>query len=106
LFLKHFLILFGEIEVENWRKILKIIHKDCDKSLSKDKSLPVDSYIVTYLAKDKEKYDIVQAGGKVEVFDAYYDEYGKGALKEIKWTDGRVNPRVYGYVPKETKRRK
>jgi hypothetical protein len=98
--------LFGEIEVENWRKILNIIHKDCDKSLSKDKSLPVDSYIVTYLVKYKEKYDIVQTGSKVELFDAYCDEYGKGALKEIKWTDGRVNPRVYGYVPKETKRRK
>ena len=85
---------------------MKIIHKDCDKSLLKDKSLPVNSYLVTYLVKDKEKYDIVQAGGRVEVFDDYYDEYGKGALKEIKWTDGRVNPRVYGYVPKETKRRK
>jgi hypothetical protein len=61
---------------------------------------------VTYLVKYKEKYDIVQTGSKVELFDAYCDEYGKGALKEIKWTDGRVNPRVYGYVPKETKRRK
>ncbi len=98
--------MFGEIEVENWRKLLNIIHKDCDKSLSKDKSLPVDSYIVTYLVKDKEKYDIVQTGSKVELFDAYCDEYGKGALKEIKWTDGRVNPRVYGYVRKETKIRK
>jgi hypothetical protein len=98
--------LFGEIEVELWRKALNIIHKDCDKSLSKDKSLPVDSYLVTYLVKDKEKYDIVQAGSKVEVFDTYYDEYGKGSLQSIQWTDGRVNPRVYGYVPKETKRRK
>ena len=85
---------------------MNIIHKDCDKSLSKDKSLPVDSYLVTYVIKDKEKYDIVQAGGKAEVFDAYDDEYGKGSLQSIRWTDGRVNPRVYGYVPKETKRRK
>ncbi len=106
MFLKHFLILFGEIEVENWRKILKIIHKDCDKSLSKDKSLPVDSYIVTYLVKDEEKYDIVQTGSKVELFDDYYDEYGKGALKEIKWTNGKINPKMYGYIPKETKKRR
>jgi hypothetical protein len=48
----------------------------------------------------------VQAGGKVEIFDNYYDEYGKGAIKEIKWTDGKVNPKVYGFVPKETKKRK
>lgn len=87
-------------------KLLKIIHKDCDKTLAQDKSLPLNSYLVSYLAKGKEKYDIVQAAGKVEVFDTYYDEYGKGALKEIKWTDGTVNPKVYGYVPKETKKRK
>jgi hypothetical protein len=87
-------------------KVLNIIHKDCDKSLSKDKSLPVNSYLVTYLVKDTEKYDIVQAGGKVEVFDNYYDEYGKGSLQSIQWTDGKVSPKVYGYVPKETKKRK
>jgi hypothetical protein len=99
-------MLFGEIEVENWRKILNIIHKDCDRTLAQDKSLPINSYLVTYLLKDKEKYDIVQAGSKVEVFDTYYDEYGKGTIKEIKWTDGKVSPKVYGYVPKETKKRK
>lgn len=98
--------MFGEIEVKNWSKILNIIHKDCNKTLAQDKSLPINSYLVTYLVKDKEKYDIVQASGRVEVFDAYYDEYGKGALKEIRWTDGKVNPKVYGYLPKETKKRK
>jgi hypothetical protein len=87
-------------------KILNIIHKDCDKTLAKDKSLPINSYLVTYIIKDEEKYDIVQSGGKVEIFDNYYDEYGKGALKEIKWTDGKVSPKVYGFVPKETKKRK
>ena len=85
---------------------MNIIHKDCDKTLAKDTSLPINSYLVTYITKDIEKYDIVQAGSKVEIFDNYYDEYGKGALKEIKWTDGKVNPKVYGYVPKETKKRK
>ena len=85
---------------------MNIIHKDCDKTLAKDKSLPINSYLVTYIIKDEEKYVIVQAGGKVEIFDNYYDEYGKGALKEIKWTDGKVSPKVYGFVPKETKKRK
>lgn len=83
-----------------------IIHKDCNPSLSKDKSLPINSYIVTYIVKDIKKYDIVQAGSFVEVFDNYYDEYGKGSIQSIKWTDGRVNPKVYGYSPKESKRKK
>lgn len=85
---------------------LNIIHRDCDKSLAKDKSLPINSYVVTYLSKGKETCDIVQAGSFVEVFDEYYDEHGKGAIKEIKWTEGRINPKVYGYTPKETKKRK
>ena len=85
---------------------MNILKKDCDPIDAKDGSLPINSYHVTYLVKDKEKYDIVQAGGKVEIFDNYYDEYGKGAIKEIKWTDGKVNPKVYGFVPKETKKRK
>lgn len=85
---------------------MNIIHKDCDPNLSKDKSLPINSYIVKYFYKEKDRYDIVQAFGFVEVFDSYYDEYGKNSIKQIKWTDGRVNPKVYGYVPKENKKRK
>ncbi len=83
-----------------------VIHKDCNLSLAKDKSLPINSYIVSYIFKDSNKYDIVQAGSFVEVFDNYYDEYGKGNIQSIKWTDGRVSPKVYGYVPKDTKKKK
>ncbi len=79
---------------------MKLIHKDCDESLGKDKSLPRDSYIVTYLHNEDVKYDIVQASSFVEVFDSYYDNLGKDSIKEIKWTDGTVNPKVYGEKPK------
>ena len=85
---------------------MNIIHKDCDPSFSEDKSLPIDSYIITYVIDDNKKYDIVQAGGFVEVFDCYYDKYGKNSIKSIKWTDGRVNPRLYGYKIKESKKKK
>lgn len=85
---------------------MNIIHKDCDSKLSKDKSLPINSYIIKYFYKEKDRYDIVQASGFVEVFDSYYDEYGKDSIKLIEWTDGKVNPKVYGYQPKENKKRK
>jgi hypothetical protein len=85
---------------------MHIIHKDCDPSLSKDRSLPINSYIITYTVDDIKKHDIVQASGFVEVFDVYYDQYGKDTIKSIKWTEGRVNPRLYGYKIKETKKRK
>jgi hypothetical protein len=62
--------------------------------------------MITYIVDDIKKYDIVQASGFVEVFDEYYDQYGKDTIKSIKWTEGRVNPRLYGYKIKEAKKKK
>jgi hypothetical protein len=83
-----------------------LIHKQCDKSLANDKSLPINSYIITYLLDDEKMYDIVQASSICEVFDKYYDDYGKGSIQEIKWTNGKVSPKMYGYKPKETKKKR
>jgi hypothetical protein len=83
-----------------------LIHKQCDKALANDKSLPINSYIITYLLDDEKMYDIVQASSICEVFDKYYDDYGKGSVQEIKWTNGKVSPKMYGYKPKETKKKR
>jgi hypothetical protein len=83
-----------------------LIHKQCDKALANDKSLPINSYIITYLIDDEKMYDIIQASSICEVFDKYYDEYGKGSVQEIKWTNGKVSPKTYGYKPKETKKKR
>ena len=85
-----------------------MIHENCDKSLASDKSLPLNSYIVTYEYKGKVCYDIVQSNAIVKIFDCYYDKLGIGtAIKSIKWTDGRVNPKLYGNRAKpETKKRR
>ena len=71
---------------------INIIHRNCDISVAKDKSLPLDSYVVSYLSKDKITYDIVQ-GTQVSIFDHYYDEHRN--VISIKWTDGKVNPKLY-----------
>ncbi len=84
---------------------MKILHKQCDKSLSKDKTLPRNSYVVKYLLEKEIKYDIVQSGSRVEIFDFYYDTYGKGSLMEISWTEGTINPRLYGISNSEDKKR-
>ena len=85
---------------------MMLIHKQCDKALANDKSLPINSYIITYLIDDEKMYDIIQASSICEVFDKYYDEYGKGSVQEIKWTNGKVSPKMYGYKPKETKKKR
>jgi len=74
---------------------LKIIHKNCQKELSKDKSLPLNSYIISYKLDEEIVYDIVQSNSKVEIFDHYYDNYGN-VLINISWTNGTVNPKLWG----------
>lgn len=80
-----------------------ILHRECEPSLSKDKSLPRDSYIVSYLKDDTVLYDIAR-GTRVEIFDYYYDNFG--TVKSINWTDGTINPKAYDYMPRESKKRK
>jgi hypothetical protein len=79
-----------------------IIHKNCDKNLAKDKTLPRNSYLVTYLQEEELSYDIVQSSSKVEIFDYYYDRYGN-VLRDIRWTDGTVNPKCYQAKSKNKK---
>ena len=85
---------------------MMLIHKQCDKALANDKSLPINSYVITYLIDNEKMYDIIQASSICEVFDKYHDEYGKGNVQEIKWTNGKVSPKTYGYKPKETKKKR
>jgi hypothetical protein len=80
---------------------IRVLHKKCDVSLAKDKSLPLNSYIVCYPDDDEIFYDIVQ-GSRVSIFDHYYDEYRK--VISLNWTDGRVNPKVYGAPVKKSKK--
>lgn len=82
---------------------MKIIHVDCQPQQAKDKSLPINSYIVTYRSEGQVCYDVVQASSQVEIFDYYYDFYGKGGIQNIKWTDGTVNPKVWSDPTKKKK---
>lgn len=83
---------------------MKILYKDCDQEIAKDKTLPRNSYIVSYEDDGKLTFDIVQSESKVEIFDHYYDNYRNG-IKSIEWTSGTVNPKTYG-VKTKTKSKK
>lgn len=83
---------------------MKIIHKDCDPKVAKDKSLPLDSYLVSYLNDSETKFDVVKATTRVSIFDYYYDNYGKGSPISIEWTDGTTNPKMWDYQKPNKKR--
>lgn len=81
-----------------------ILHQSCDPEISKDKTLPRDSFLVTYLNDNEVCHDIVRSGSQVEVFDYYHDK--SYTVKGIQWTEGTVHPKMYGYVPKDSKKKR
>lgn len=83
--------------------MMMILHQECDPTLAKDKQLPRDSYLVSYMKEDQLTYDISR-GSRTELFDYYYDNFG--VVKGIDWTDGTISPKVYDYIPKENKKKR
>lgn len=84
---------------------LHILHQKCDPELSNDVSLPYTAYIVEYEDDGAISYDIVNSQKQIEIFDYYWDRYREG-LKSFKQTKGRINPKLWGYKTKETKKKK
>ena len=76
---------------------------------ARDPNFPSDAYNVTYVVDGKEYLDVTRAAKQTNIFDFYYDKYGKDSLKNIEWGYGNVHPNSYGYkkpTPPRKKRRK
>ena len=72
----------------------KIIHRDCDPSLCQDRSLPYTAFMVEYVEGGVTKFDIVTGAKQVDIFDDYYDKYGRDFVTMTQ-TEGRVNPKLW-----------
>ena len=66
---------------------------------------PSDAMIVTYKVKDKVHFDLCR-GSKVNIFDLYYDKFGKDSLQGIDFGHGNINPQMWGYKTKEKKKKR
>ena len=72
-----------------------------------DKSFPTDAFRVWYNVDGNELLDVTRASKQVNIFDLYYDKYGKGSIQKIDFGYGTVNPKLWGYkAPAEKKKRK
>ena len=40
------------------------------------------------------------------VFDMYYDRYGKGAIQKIEYGHGTIRPNLWGAKPPQKKKRR
>lgn len=72
-----------------------------------DKSFPTDAYIIRYVVEGTQYLDVTRCYKKVNIFDMYYDKYGKDAIKAIDFGHGTIKPSQYGYkAPTEKKRKR
>ena len=71
-----------------------------------DKQLPSDAFNVTYLIDGKEHLDVTRSEKMANVFDMYYDKYGKGAVQSIEYGHGTIRPNLWGNKPPQKKKRR
>ena len=74
---------------------------------SQDRSLPTDAFNVYYTVDGKEHLDVTRSEKMVNVFDMYYDRYGKGVVQKIDYGAGTIRPNLWGAKkPPERKRKR
>ena len=88
----------------------------CDVILEKttrekalDRSLPTDAFNVTYVVEGETRLDVTRSEKMMNIFDMYYDRYGKDAVQKIDCGAGAVRPNLWGLKatpPKKGKKRK
>ena len=73
---------------------------------SQDRKLPTDAFNVTYIVDGETRLDVTRSGKMVNVFDMYYDRYGKDCVQKIDYGHGTIKPSQYGYKSPEKKKRR
>ena len=84
----------------------QILQEKTTLEAANDKSLPNDARLVWYIIDGVEHIDLTRCRKTVELFDMYFDKYGKGAVQKIDFGYGQANPRLWGNKPKKDKKRK
>ncbi len=71
-----------------------------------DKSFPTDARLIWYIVDGVECVDLTRCKKTSQLFDMYYDRYGKGAVQRIDFGYGQMNPKLWGNKPKKEKKKK
>ena len=73
---------------------------------AEDRSLPTDAFNVTYVVEGETRLDVTRSEKMANVFDMYYDRYGKDAVQKIDYGCGTIRPNLWGIKPPEKKKRR
>ena len=84
----------------------QLITEACDNDQVNERQCPTDTMIVSYKVEGKVYRDLCR-GSQVNIFDLYYDKFGKDGIQKIDYGHGTINPGQWGYkAPERKKRRK
>tara|TARA_B100001094_G_scaffold329887_1_gene393724 strand:- start:313 stop:675 length:363 start_codon:yes stop_codon:yes gene_type:complete len=85
----------------------EIILEKTSKELAMGKKYPTDAFMVYYNFEGVDYIDLTRSYKMVNVFDMYFDRYGKGSVKNIEHGYGNITPSQWGYkAPERKKKRK
>ena len=84
----------------------EIILEKTTKEKAEDKSLPTDAFNVTYVVEGETRLDVTRSEKMMNIFDMYYDKYGKGAVQKIEYGHGTIRPNLWGNKPPQKKKRR
>ncbi len=85
----------------------EIILEKTTKEKAEDRKLPTDAFNVTYIEGNAEHLDVTRSEKMSNIFDMYYDRYGKGAVQSITYGHGTTRPNLWGLKkPPERKRKR
>ena len=84
----------------------QLLVDDANSEQLLETKFPTDTMVVTYHVEGKPYKDLVR-GSQVNIFDLYYDKFGKTGIQKIDYGRGTINPGQWGYkAPERKKRRK
>ena len=84
-----------------------VILEKTTREKAEDRGLPTDAFNVTYVVEGETRLDVTRSEKMMNVFDLYYDRYGKGAVQKIDYGCGTIRPNLWGIkAPEKKKRRK
>tara|TARA_B100001996_G_scaffold318649_1_gene262267 strand:- start:772 stop:1131 length:360 start_codon:yes stop_codon:yes gene_type:complete len=84
----------------------QLLAEDATEEQLSDKKYPTDAMVVSYKTEEKIHRDLCR-GSTVNIFDLYFDKFGKGSIQNIDFGNGTISPSQWGYkAPEKRKRRK
>jgi len=86
----------------------EIILEKTTREKAEDRKLPTDAFNVTYVIDGETHLDVTRSEKMANVFDMYYDRYGKDVVQKIGYGHGTIRPNLWGVKasPEKKKRRK